>query len=185
MVAPERYWWGERLTRLDEAEARNLLRSEAAAHGLASVADVRCPLCDSELTGALALTEAGRLAIRPGAQCPKCDFRLDACRHCDHFLPARELSSAFSRQEDFSHGRCRWYRARQPVREAYPQQATQLEALGYDELTAPRPITDSYFPLPECTAFTLNVERLKHSDVPWLTGQRLALLRLGQRLRAR
>ncbi len=43
-------------------------------------------------------------------------------------------------------------------REAYPLQARQLEAMGYDTLPAPKPIADSYIPLEECTAFALKMD---------------------------
>jgi hypothetical protein len=178
LLAADRWWWGGRLEVLSADEARALLRSTAQAHRLTSVVNVRCPLCDAEIVDALTVTDEGRLAIRPKAQCRRCDFRLDACRHCAHFLPAQVGFSMTTGESDFSHGRCGQYRALQPVREAYPQQARQLEARGYDMLPAPKPITDSYIPLEECTAFELKMDRLRASRVAWLTRQRIALVQL-------
>ncbi len=178
LVAADRWWWGARLRVLSEAEARTLLQSAAQAHRLTSVVNVRCPLCDAEIVDVLAVTDEGRLAIRPNAHCSRCDFRLDACRHCVHFLPAQEGFSLTKGEGDVSHGRCGQYRALQPVREAYPLQARQLEAMGYDTLPAPKPILDSYIPLEECTAFELKMDRLLASHVAWLTRQRTALIQL-------
>jgi hypothetical protein len=183
MVAPHRYWWGFRLETLAPDEARRLLDEAAQAHGLSGVADVRCPLCEAELPEALAVAPSGGLAVRPEARCPRCDFRLDACRHCQHFLPEQD-PSGLALERDFSQGRCSRYRASQPVREAYPHLAEKLERLGYNSLLGPKAILDSYIPLEECTGYTVHLGRLRANKVPWLTRQRLALLRLHQRLSA-
>lgn len=180
LVDSSRYWWAARLDLQKTDEADALLASMARAYGLAHITNVRCPLCESEIEDALSVTADGMLAVRSGATCPRCDFRLDACRHCAHFLPAKDPYATFNRQGDVTHGRCNRYRALQPVREAYPHLADRLEALGYEALPAPKPIQDSYFPLPECTGFTLQLERLRGSKIPWLTRQRLALIRLHQ-----
>ncbi len=95
-----------------------------------------------------------------------------------HFLPAQEGFSLVEGHGDLSHGRCAQYRALQPVREAYPRQARQLEAMGYDTLPAPKPIVDSYIPLEECTAFALKKDRLRDNHVAWLNRQRIALIQL-------
>lgn len=173
------YWWHARLERLKRDEALDLLQSEARAHYLTSVINVRCPLCDAEIVNALAVTATGGLAIQPMAQCPRCDFRLDACRHCKHFLPAKD---DFGDQPDFTHGRCGQYRAPQPVREAYPDVADRLEALGYDTLNSPKRIYDSYSPLDECTSFKLDWARLRRSQIAWLNRQRIALIQLSKRI---
>ncbi len=175
LVYPAGYWWQARLERLNSDEANHLLQSAAHARRLTSVVNVRCPLCDAEIVNALAVTASGALAIRPLAQCPRCDFRLDACRHCQHFLPAED---GLGGQKDFTYGRCEQYRAAQPVREAYPHIADRLEAMGYDTLSAPKRIVDSYMPLEECTSFALDRARLGRSRIPWLTRQRAALIRL-------
>ena len=181
-VVPRRYWWRGRLDALTPDEARSLLQSTAQAHRLMCVVNVRCPLCDNEIANALSVTTSGLLAIRPGAACDRCDFRLDACRHCDHFLPAHEGATLVDRHGDYSHGRCQVYRAVQPVREVYPHMAQRMESLGYDRLPAPKLIQDSYFPLEECTAFALNRDRLRWGNVHWLNYQRIALIRLHHKL---
>jgi hypothetical protein len=153
LVYPAWYWWQARLERLSASEANHLLQSAAQAHRLTSVVNVRCPLCDAEIVNALAVTGSGALAIRPLAKCSRCDFRLDACRYCQHFTPAED---GISGQKDFTYGRCKQYRASQPVREAYPNIAKRLEAMGYDTMNAPKRIVDSYVPLEECTSFALD-----------------------------
>jgi hypothetical protein len=91
----------------------------------------------------------------------------------------------FERRGDFSHGRCGFYRAPEPVRTAYPQHARRMEALGYDMLPTPKRIADSYIPLAECTAFSLRPELLRNSRVPWIDRQRVNLIRLHQRVNRR
>jgi hypothetical protein len=177
------YWWVARLTMMAGDEARALLRRMAQEHGLASVANVRCPLCGDEIADALAVSEAGALTVaRRGVLCGRCDLRLDACRHCRHFLPARlaYAGPAFAHGEggDFTHGRCDRYREWQPVHDVYPHMAGRLEKMGYEYLSAPQRIQDSFFPPDECTSFALDLKRLRKSEVAWLTPQRRALLDL-------
>jgi len=181
MVDAHRYWWDPRLDRLAVPEARELLSIMAHAHGLLSVVDVRCPLCDHEIRNALSVAADGELYVRRQAACAHCDFRVDACRHCAHFQPATG-GAMLERHGDFSHGRCGFYRAVEPVRTAYPRHARRLEAMGYDMLPTPKAIVDSYIPLTECTAFSLKPELLRNSRVPWLDRQRVALIRLQQRV---
>lgn len=176
----DRYWWGARLDRLAAPEARELLQAAARAHGLLSVVNVRCPLCEAEIKNALAAADDGELYVRRQAACAHCDFRVDACRHCARFIPA--TASVFDRHGDLSHGRCGFYRAPEPVRTAYPQHASRLEAMGYDVLPAPKPIVDSFTPLAECTAFSLKPQYLGFSGVPWIDRRRVALIRLQQRI---
>ena len=88
----------------------------------------------------------------------------------------------FDQHGDFSHGRCGFYRALEPVRTAYPQHAPRMEAMGYDLLPTPKPIVDSYIPLAECTAFSLKQEHLRQSNVSWINRQRAALIRLHQKI---
>lgn len=173
------YWWQARLKRMSQAEARTVLAEQAAVHRLASVANLRCPLCDTEIENALSVTAAGVLAVHSPARCPRCDFRLDACRHCRHFLPAEDN---WGGQKDFTTGRCGLYRAPQPVREAFPQIAARLEAMGYDTLNAPKRIVDSYVPLDDCRGFALDQERLKVNRIAWINQQRSALIQLRQTL---
>jgi hypothetical protein len=182
VIADDRYWWGPRLDRLAVSEARELLAAMAQAHHLLSVVDVRCPLCDHEIKNALSVAANGELYIRRKAACPHCDFRVDACRHCAHFQPDTSGFTMFDRHGDVSHGRCGFYRAVEPVRTAYPRHARRLEAMGYDMLPTPKAIVDSYIPLTECTAFSLKPELLRNSRVPWIDRQRVALIRLHQRI---
>lgn len=182
VVAADRYWWGARLDRLAVPEARELLVDLARTHNLLSVVNVRCPLCDREIKNALAAADNGELYTRRQAVCPHCDFRVDACRHCAHFQPAQGDFVMFERRGDFSHGRCGFYRAPEPVRTAYPLHASRMEAMGFDMLPTPRPIVDSYIPLPECTVFSLKLDLLRQSNVPWLDRQRSALIRLHQKV---
>ena len=181
MVNIDHYWWGARLDRFSVPEARVLLADSAREHDLLNVTDVRCPLCNHEIKQALSVVDDD-LVVRRQAACADCDFRVDACRHCAHFIPATDGAAFFGRTGDFSHGRCGFYRASEPVRTAYPQHARRMEALGYDTLPAPRPIVDSFIPLPECTAFTLKPEQLRDSGVPWLDRRRAVLIRLQQRI---
>ena len=176
------YWWGARLARLSVVEGRDLLHEQAQAHRLQSVINVRCPLCDHEIDKALAVTADGELFIRRQATCPHCDFRLDACRHCEHFQPAAGSIMLRDGHGDFGQGRCGFYRALESVRTAYPQHARRLEAMGYDALPAPKPIMDAYIPLEECTAFSLKEKYLRQNAVPWINRQRIALIQLYQRL---
>jgi hypothetical protein len=181
-IFPAWYWQQGRLERLGPDEAHEILLSAARAHRLASVANLRCPLCDAEMVNVLNVTADGRLVVASQSRCPRCDFRLDACRHCRHFLPARD---AIGGQIDMTHGRCQAYRAPQPVAAAYPDMARQLTALGYDTLNAPKPIIDSFLPLDECRSFALDDKRLRLSKVKWLGRERLALLQLRQRTQQR
>jgi hypothetical protein len=182
VVDADRYWWGPRLDRFAAPEGRELLAAMAQAHHLLSVVDVRCPLCDHEIRNALSVSSDGELYIRRQSTCPQCDFRVDACRHCAHFQPSTGGFTMYERHGDVSHGRCGFYRAVEPVRTAYPRHARRLEAMGYDMLPTPKAIADSYIPLTECTAFSLKPELLRNSRVPWIDHQRIALIRLHQRI---
>lgn len=66
--------------------------------------------------------------------------------------------------------------------EAYPHMAQRLETMGYEYLRAPKRIQGSYFPPDECTSFSLDLKRLRKSDISWLTRQRIALLHLHRRI---
>jgi len=181
------YWWDARLDLMPAGKARALLRRAAREHGLAQVTNVQCPLCGYEIAGALVASDAGMLTVaRREIRCGRCDFRLDACRHCRHFVPATPAFAGptlFERAgDDFTHGRCNRYRDWQPVRDAYPHMARRLEAMGYEYLRAASRIVDSYFPLDECTSFSLELKRLRRNEIAWLTRQRIALIRLHGRL---
>jgi len=182
VVDADRYWWGARLDRLAALEARELLAAAAQTLRLLTVVNVRCPLCDHEIKNALSVADDGELYVRRQATCPHCDFRVDACRHCAHFLPATGGATVFDRHGDVSHGRCGFYRALEAVCTAYPQHASRMEAMGFDVLPTPRPIVDSYIPLSECTTFSLKLEHLRQSKGLWLDRRRAALIRLQQKI---
>jgi hypothetical protein len=169
------YWWQARLERLTRPEAQAVLAAQTKAHRLADVRNIRCPLCDAEMENVLTVTPSDTLGVRSLAHCPRCDFRLDACRHCWHFLPSED---GIAGQKNFTTGRCGLYRAPQPVQQAFPLIARRLEAMGYDTLNAPQVILDSFVPLEECTGFAPSRERLRVSRIPWLNRQRVALIQL-------
>ena len=185
ILIEDRYWWGARLDRMSVLEGRELLIDLTRQHNLLSITNVRCPLCESEIKNALAVSTDGELYIRRNAACPHCDFRVDACRHCEHFRPAGGGFAMFDLRGDYSHGRCGVYRAVESVRTAYPRHARRMEAMGYDMLPTPKRITDSYIPLDECTAFSLKPELLRNSRVLWIDRRRIALIRLHQRVNRR
>lgn len=87
-IVPSHYWWGARLEAMSPEEQQRLLAREIEALGLNRADAEVCPLCGVEIPEAWTLDSEGRLAVAPGpVECPECDFRLDFCRHCKHFLP--------------------------------------------------------------------------------------------------
>jgi len=181
-MAPSRYWWGARIEALSPHEQADLLACETAALGLSRADSLRCPLCDAEVPHAWALASDGRPTVASGPiECLRCDFRLDSCRHCAHFLPGppqgwRNLSW---RSDDWTFGRCNHYKSSQPVEQACaPEMARQLKARGYERLRAPLSITDSFLPPGICTAFKPERRRLRTGGIRWPDARRAALLRL-------
>ena len=83
-------------------------------------------------------------------------------------------------QKDFTTGRCGLYRGQQPVRVAYPQIASRLEAMGYETLSAPKVIVDSYVPLDECKGYAADRKRMKLNRVAWINRRRSVLIQLHQ-----
>jgi hypothetical protein len=181
-VVPSRYWWGARIEALSSQEQAALLADETAALGLSSADSLRCPLCNAEVAHAWALTAEGRPTSGPRpAECPRCDFRLDCCRHCAHFLLGRFQMSSLSSfgGGDITFGRCERYKTSQPVEQACPPEvAHQLEARGYRQINAPMPIVDSFVPPDFCTAFTPDRRRVKDGGIYWPNARRVALLRM-------
>jgi hypothetical protein len=181
-VVPSRYWWGARIETLSPQERSGLLARETGTLGLSRTDSLHCPLCGAEVPHAWALTSDGRPTVAPGpVECPGCDFRLDACRHCAHFLPG----SPHARVQygwgsnDLTSGRCECYKVSQPVEQACsPDMARQLKARGWERIRAPRPIVDSFVPPDSCTAFKPDRNRLKAGGVRWPGARRVALLRL-------
>jgi hypothetical protein len=186
---PERYWWRRRIEALPGEDRKGFLVRETAALGLGRADAERCPLCRDEIPGAWTLTagkQAGREAAAIAAgpvQCPSCDFRLDACRHCTRFAPGgpRDWGHWTWEGGDLSSGRCTHYRSVQPVDVACaPSMARQLRRRGYEQIRAPLPIVDSYLPPDSCRAFRPDPKRLRASGVRWPGARRTALLRLLQ-----
>ena len=181
-IVPSRYWWGARIEALSPQEQADLLAHETEALGLERADGLRCPLCGAEVPHAWALTSDGRPTVVPGpVECPDCDFRLDACRHCARFLPGDSLGGAgYGRTgADMTSGRCAVYKVSQPVEQACsPDMARQLKARGWERIRAPRRIVDSFVPPDSCTAFAPDRRRLKIGGVRWPGPRRVALLRL-------
>ena len=181
-VVPSRYWWGARVEALSPDERAALLAQETATLGLSRADGLRCPLCAAEIPRAWALTPDGHPTVAPGPiECPRCDFRLDACRHCAHFLPGglRTWGQIGYVGGDSTFGRCDRRRVSQPVEEACaPDVARQLKARGWDRVRAPMPIVDSFVPPDDCTAFVPDRKRIKAGGVRWPDARRTALLRM-------
>ncbi len=181
-LVPSGYWWQARLAHLSSREQESLLARELARLGLTAADGQRCPLSGSEVPHAWTLGPDGRISVGTGPiRCPRCDFRLDSCRHCDHFLPGapRSWFSAPSFGQDMSFGRCGYYREMQPVDQAAaPDVARQLKSRGIDQIRAPIPIVDSYVPPDYCRAFKANRQRLQANGVHWPDARRVGLIRL-------
>ena len=181
-VVPSRYWWGARVEALAPEERADLLARETAALGLSRADGLRCPLCGAEVVRAWALAPDGCPTVASGpVECPRCDFRLDACRHCAHFLPGglRGWGQLDFGGGDFTFGRCDRRRVSQPVEEACaPEVARQMKARGWDRVRAPMPIVDSFLPPDDCTAFVPDRKRLQAGGVRWPDARRTALLRM-------
>ena len=177
--SPLRYWWSDRLHLLSPAAQERLLATEAARLGLSRVDSVLCPLCGTEIKRAWRVDEAGHLDVaRRAVVCPQCDFRLDACRHCHHFQPG-EPGGSWGGMGDYTHGRCAVHKRSQPVESlCTPEMAKRLKERGYDYLSGPAPIADSYIPLSGCQSFTLDERRLRTSGVHRPGLRQRGLLRL-------
>nr|HID14775.1 hypothetical protein [Anaerolineae bacterium] len=181
-VAPSRYWWGARIEALSPYEQADLLARETAALGLSRADNLHCPLCSTEVSHAWALTPDSCPTVAPGpVQCPRCDFRLDSCRHCVHFLPGtpQTWGGFHWGSGDVTFGRCNRYKALRSVEQVCPPEvAHQLKARGYEQVRAPLPIVDSFLPPDFCTAFKPERRRLRASGIRWPNARRVALLRL-------
>lgn len=181
-IAPSRYWWKARLDRLPGEEQAGLLARETEALGLRRADGLRCPLCGTEVPRAWTLTSGGQPAVAQGpTRCPACDFRLDACRHCAHFLAGSPQSwgQITLGGLDLTFGRCGHYKASQPVEQVCtPDMARQLKARGYEQILSPLRIVDSFLPPDSCQAFQPGRKRLKVGGVAWPGARRTALLRL-------
>jgi len=182
VITPSRYWWEARMEALSPHEQTDLLARETTALGLSRADSLRCPLCSAEVPHAWALAPDGRPTVAPGPiECPHCDFRLDSCRHCAHFLSGapQGWGNSGGHSDDWTFGRCNQYKITQPVEQACaPETARQLKARGYEHLRAPLPITDSFLPPDSCTAFKPHRKRLRAGGIRWPDTRRVALLRL-------
>lgn len=179
-VMPARYWWGARIEAMPEAERAHLLARETATLGLGRADSLCCPLCGAEVSGAWALAAGSQARVGPGpVQCPACDFRLDACRYCAHFLPGAPRSPGVAswHEDDITSGRCRHYKAWQSVeRTTTPEMSKQLRARGWEQVRGPLPIIDSYLPPDHCSAFRPEPRRLRAGGIRWPNAHRVALL---------
>ncbi len=179
---PSRYWWAVRIKILSPREQASLLARETNGLGLERADGLRCPLCDAEVPGAWTLAADRRPTVAAGpVECPTCDFRLDACRHCTHFLPGppRDWGGSPWDPVDLTSGRCRQHTTSQPVEQACaPQVAQQLKARGYEQIRASMPIADSYLPPDSCRAFQPERKLLRANGVRWPDARRTALLSL-------
>jgi len=181
-LRPDRYWWGTRIGNLSDTERQSLLARETAALGLSRADSLLCPLCGAEVANAWTLGVDGRPAVVRGPiQCPACDFRLDACRHCTHFSPgsAADWNASAWSQSDPGSGRCTHHKSTQPVEQACtPYMARRMRDRGYEQITAPLPIVDSFLPPSFCRSFEPSRKRLQEGGIRWPDARRAALLRL-------
>jgi hypothetical protein len=181
-LRPNRYWWDARIEMLMDSERQVLLARETAALGLSRADGLLCPLCGAEVPHAWTLGDGSQPTIARGPiQCPACDFRLDSCRHCTHFSPGSPVdwnTSAWSRSDPGS-GRCTHHKSAQPVEQACaPFMARRLRDRGYEQITAPMPIVDSFLPPSSCRSFSSSRKRLQEGGIRWPDARRTALLRL-------
>ncbi|MGQ9715508.1 MAG: hypothetical protein ACUVST_12215 [Anaerolineae bacterium] len=168
LVYPSRYWWGERLLFLSGEEWERLLQRELARWRLSTPDAVHCPLCGREMPHALEVGPSGEVQVRRPAECATCGFRLDACRHCIHFRPARAAGGGdlggWGGGEDYTTGSCEVYREWRPISEVCPPSvAREMAKRGWDGLVTGKRIVDSYVPLEECTRFALDLTRLRRT----------------------
>jgi hypothetical protein len=182
-VIPSRYWWGPRIGMLSFQAQADLLTSQTNALGLSRADSLTCPLCGAEVLRAWTLTSDGDPTVAPGpVECSSCDFRLDACRHCAHFLPGAPQAGGqfgYYGAVDMTFGRCARYKMSQPIEKTCPAEvARRLRAQGWVQVRAPIPIVDSFVPPDFCTAFAPNRKRLRAGAVRWPDVRRTALLRL-------
>jgi hypothetical protein len=181
-VVPSRYWWGAHIEAMSPDAQQQLLARETQALGLTRADGERCPLCAAEIPQAWALDGEGRVTVAQGpVQCLECEFRLDSCRHCRHFLPGPPRSSfeLAPSEADITSGRCGFYKQSQPVEEAAaPQMARSLQRRGYERIRAPMKIVDSMLRPDSCRAFDPHPKRIQASDLAWPGPRRVALLHL-------
>jgi hypothetical protein len=181
-IIPSSYWWGTRIEALSPEEQVDLLIQGTEALGLDHADSLRCPLCGTEVPHAWTLDAGSQPSVARGPiECPRCDFRLDACRHCAHFLPGSPQGWGQSAwpQSDMTSGRCTIYKTSQPVEEvSAPDMARRLKARGIEQLRAPMRIVDSFLPPDSCRTFRPEPRRLRQGGIGWPDARRVALLRM-------
>lgn len=178
LFRPRQYWWGERPLLLPREAWEKFLAEGLRRLGLSAPDSIHCPLCGREMAHVLRVGPAGDVQARGQSICAVCGFRLDACRHCAHFQPARSAGvGGWGGGEDFTTGSCGVYREWRPVEEVCtPSVAREMKKRGWDGLMAGRRIVDSYVPLEECTRFTLDLGRLRRTGCKDLGARHRALL---------
>ena len=178
VIDPLGYWYLQRPLHFTPEERALWLAGLAERLDLTSVRAAHCPLCAAEIAVAWDVNQKGTLIAAHGpVRCPRCDFRLDACRHCQYFQPVgSQPGTAWSgRGMSWTYGRCTFYKSLQPVAAiTSAEMARRLQERGYTHLRAPTPITDSYIPLDGCSAFVLADHNLPQSSMRW-PGRRQAL----------
>jgi hypothetical protein len=187
LVEPAAYWWDARLEHLTPAEQTAVLAEAARRLGLRSVANLRCPLCGQEIEKALGASPAGQIVVPKETVCQACGFRLDACRHCQHFKPGAQTGGAgpawggmaMRWEIDYTQGACRLHKEIRSVAEVCPPpMANKLLEMGLESVQAPKAIPDSFVPLEDCRTFALDEEGLRRSGIRGVDRRRARLLRL-------
>jgi hypothetical protein len=181
-IIPSLYWWKYRISALTPEQRDSILRKETTTLNLRSPDNLICSLCGSEIEGAWTVTENGSITVSKGpVNCPRCDFRLDSCRFCQHFLPGKPgaWGQVEMGESDITHGRCSIYKKERPVEETCsPSVSKKLKALGFSYVRDNLPIIDSYFPPDFCSAYNPDKKRIKSGDVSWPNRKVTALIRL-------
>ena len=179
-IIPSLYWWKYRISALTSTQSDSLLRRETAALNLRSPDNLICPLCGSEIERAWTIKENGRVTVSKGPiSCPRCDFRLDSCRFCLHFLVGK--TGAWGQVGmggfDITYGRCSIYKTERHVDKTYsPSVVKKLKAYGISYVRDNLPIIDSYFPPDFCRSFNPDRKRIKPADVSWPNRKITALI---------
>jgi hypothetical protein len=181
-MVPAKYWWGARIEAMGPDERADLLARETQALGLDAADSQICPLCSAQVPHAWTLGADGRPSVADGPiDCPGCDFRLDACRHCAHFLPGDPtgLGQSPLGHSTITSGRCNVHKTSQPVEQTCgPDMARRLKDRGLERVRAPMRIVDSFLPPDSCRAFEPERRRLRQGGIRWPDARRAALLRL-------
>jgi hypothetical protein len=181
-IMPSLYWWKYRISALNSEQRDGLLRKETETLNLGGPDNLICPLCGSEIEKAWTVTENGSVTVSKGpVSCPRCDFRLDSCRFCQHFLAGKPgaWGQVGMGGSDITFGRCSIYKKERPVDKSYnPAVVKKLKAFGISYVRDNLPIIDSYFPPDFCRAFNPDKKRMKSADVSWPNRKITALIKI-------